>query len=305
MTCREPSYITLFESGDLKKRINMVYDFLKDCTLCPHECHVDRTSGQKGKCRAGSEPEISSCNAHFGEEPVLVGSGGSGTIFLTHCTLRCVFCQNYPISQQGVGKEYSVSGLARLYLSLQKRGCENVNFVTPTHYIPPILAALHEAIPKGFKLPLVYNTSGYDREEIIRLLDGIFDIYLPDIKYSSDEPAKKYSNAEDYVKHNRAALKEMFRQVGVLETDERGVARRGLIIRHLVLPENLAGTADSLRWIAENLSTDVHVALMSQYFPAYRAAGFPEISRRVTKEEYRPLVKLHKELGLDGWIQKL
>lgn len=246
---------------------------------------------------------VSSYNAHFGEEPPLVGRGGSGAIFFTNCTMRCVFCQNYPISQQGVGQEYTIDQLANMYLLLQKRGCENINFVTPTHLLPQILMALEIAVPRGFKLPLVYNTSGYECVEIVQLLDGIFDIYLPDIKYADDEMALKYSGVNDYVENNRASLKEMYRQVGELECDERGAARRGLIVRHLVLPEGISGSEESLRWMAEHLSPNIHVALMSQYFPAYEAPEIPEIARRVKGSEYRPLASLHEELGFDGWIQ--
>jgi len=298
-----PSYMTLHESGELKRRAEAAFAILEHCELCPHACGVNRIKEERGRCRSGVLPQVSSYNSHFGEEPPLVGEGGSGTIFFTNCTLHCLYCQNYPISQQGVGNEYTISQLAEMYCLLQRRGCENINFVTPTHFVPQILQALLEAIPNGFRLPLVYNTSGYERVEILKLLDGIIDIYLPDIKYADDSMAVKYSGAENYVQHNRMALKEMFRQVGVLQCDERGAAQRGLIVRHLVLPGGLAGSDESLRWMAENLSHDIHLALMSQYFPAYHAPEMPEIVRRVSPAEYRPLARLHKELGFDGWIQ--
>ncbi len=298
-----PAYMSLYRSGELHRRVVAAASILGHCELCPHRCRVNRIAGEKGRCRSGANPIVSSHNAHFGEEPPLVGEGGSGTIFFTNCTLRCVFCQNYPISQLGVGNEYSVSQLTDMFIYLQRRGCENINFVTPTHFVPQILQALEFAVSRGFSLPLVYNTSGYERVEILRLLDGIFDIYLPDIKYSDDDMALKYSGAENYVKHSRAALKEMFRQVGVLRCDERGVAQRGLIVRHLVLPGGIAGTQESLHWLAKEVSPKIHLALMSQYFPAYRAPEMPEISRRVKADEYRPLARLHEELGFAGWIQ--
>lgn len=301
----EPSYMALYESGELARRTSNAWNLLESCTLCPHKCGVNRLSGERGKCRSGGQPAVSSCNAHFGEEPPLVGHGGSGTIFFTNCTLKCVFCQNYPISQKGVGNSCTVEELAGMFLTLQGRGCENVNFVTPTHFVPQILRALTLAIPEGFRLPLVYNTSGYERVETLEILDGVFDIYLPDIKYSDNEMALEYSGAADYVEHNRAALLEMFRQVGVLECDERGVARRGLIVRHLVLPGEKAGTRDSLLWMSREVSPRIHVALMSQYFPAYKATGMKEINRRIKPIEYLPLAELHESLGFDGWIQPI
>ncbi len=300
-----PGYFALYESGRLEEKCREAWELLSSCSLCPHLCGVNRLEGQTGRCRSGILPGVSSFNAHFGEEPPLVGHGGSGTIFLTGCTLRCAFCQNFPISQQGVGREYTIEQLAGMFLNLQKRGCENINFVTPTHFMPQILKALLLAIPAGFRLPLVYNTSGYERVEIIRMLEGVIDIYLPDIKYSDDAMAEKYSCAPRYTENNRAAILEMFRQVGNLECDSRGVGRRGLIVRHLVLPDGLAGTEESLRWLAKHISTDLHVALMSQYFPAHTALEIPELSRRVTREEYAPLARLHEELGLDGWIQPI
>ncbi len=248
---------------------------------------------------------ISSYNLHFGEEPVLSGTKGSGTIFLTNCTLRCVFCQNYPISQLGAGKEYTVEEMADMMLELQEAGAHNINFVTPSHFIPQILKAILIAAEKGLSIPIVYNTSGYDAVDALRLLDGVVDIYLPDIKYSDNEVAKKLSRAKSYVEINRAALKEMHRQVGDLVVDENGIAVRGLIVRHLVLPNELAGTKEAMEFLAREISPNTVVSLMSQYFPAHKAYDFPEIARTITAEEYLKAIKYMEEAGLKrGWIQE-
>lgn len=301
----EPSYLRLYRSGELAERVAQAKAILKKCELCPKCCRVDRTRGEKGFCRSGVEPMVSSFNPHFGEEPVLVGSGGSGTIFFTNCTLGCIYCQNYPISQLGNGNVYTTRELARMYLRLQRMGCHNINFVTPTHFVPQILEALELAIPEGFNLPLVYNTSGYERVETLRLLEGIIDIYMPDIKYASNEMAKKYSGVSDYVEYNRAALKEMFRQVGILQCDERGIAQRGLLVRHLVLPEDISGSEDCIRFLAEELSPHLHLALMSQYFPAYKAPETPPLNRRIDRKHFLELARLVKQIGFQGWIQPI
>lgn len=302
----EPSYLKLYRSGKLKERVKLAQEILKKCELCPHRCGVDRTKGEKGMCRSGAEPMVSSFNPHFGEEPVLVGRGGSGTIFWTNCTMRCVYCQNYPISQLGHGKVYTIQELSCIYLRLQSLGCENVNFVTPTHFIPQFIAALELAIPDGFHLPLVYNTSGYERPEILQLLlEDIIDIYLPDIKYDDNQMAKRYSGADDYVEHNRASLKEMFRQVGFLQCDENGIAQRGLIVRHLVLPDDIFGSVACLQFLATELSPQIHLALMSQYFPAYKAHEIPPLNRRCDREHYLKLAQMVEEIGFRGWIQPI
>jgi len=300
----KPSYLRLGEK-EVKERADKAYERLRSCNLCPWNCSVDRIEGKKkGVCRSFSKPIVSSYNLHFGEEPVISGKRGSGTIFFTNCTLHCVFCQNYPISQLGAGKEYSDEELAEMMLYLQKRGAHNINFVTPTHFVANILNALHIAMRKGFEIPLVYNTSGYESVETLKLLDGIVDIYLPDIKYSDNRMAKKYSRALNYVENNRAALKEMFRQVGLLVVDENGVAVKGLIIRHLILPENIAGTRDSMEFIAKEISPLVTISLMSQYFPAYKAHEYRELSRRITVSEYLQAIKDMEAAGLkNGWIQ--
>jgi putative pyruvate formate lyase activating enzyme len=297
------AYLKLARNGSLRERAAQAVELLHSCTLCPNECRVNRTIHERGRCRSEAIPLISSYNVHFGEEPPLVGKRGSGTIFFTNCTMRCVYCQNYPISQLGHGKQYPVAKLARMFLKLQKYGCHNVNFVTPTHFVPQILQALEIAVNEGFHLPLVYNTSGYELLATLKLLDGIIDIYLPDIRYSDNAHARTYSKAENYVEHNRAALKEMYRQVGLLECDETGVARRGMIVRHLVLPENIAGSEEALQFLANELSPQLHVALMSQYFPAYNAPDYPPLDRKITTEEYEHLVHLYKRLGFNGWIQ--
>ena len=300
-----PSYFRLAESGELEARIQTTRQILSQCTLCPHQCKVNRFEKEKGFCRSGYLPEVSSYNAHFGEEPVLVGSGGSGTIFFTNCTLHCVFCQNYPISQLGNGSVCNIEELAGMYLALQKRGCHNINFVTPTHFIVPILEALSIAIERGFNLPLVYNTSGYEQVETIRLVENVFDIYMPDIKYASNEMAKKYSGVSDYVGNNRASLKEMYRQVGILTCDKRGVAQRGMLVRHLVLPNNSAGSEDCLQFLEKELSPRIHLALMSQYFPAYKAPETPPLDRRVDRESYLKLTALVDKIGFQGWVQPI
>lgn len=255
----------------------------------------------------GAEAMVSAWNSHHGEEPPLSGTRGSGTIFFTGCTARCLFCQNYPISQLHRGDQVTVQRLAGMMLTLQQRGVHNINFVTPTHFVPHILAALLQAIPRGFSLPLVYNTSGYETVETLRLLDGIIDIYLPDAKYADDAIAWRLSSFKDYVSHNRAALSEMYRQVGPqLILSEDGIAQRGLMVRHLVLPGNLAGTRDTLTWLASTLSPRVYVSLMAQYFPAYKAVGDPVMGRRLTSEEYADAFAALEQLGFeDGWAQEL
>ena len=301
-----PTYLELHRSGELKRRIERAYAMLSQCRLCPRECGVDRLRGERGFCRAGAEPIVASWNVHPWEEPPISGTRGSGTIFFSGCTGRCLFCQNYPISQLGVGNTVSVQQLAEMMLELQDRGCHNINLVTPTHFVPQILAALELAIEGGLRLPLVYNTSGYERVETLQLLDGVVDIYLPDAKYADDETARRLSGFVRYVEANRAALREMFRQVGdELVLDGEGIARRGLIVRHLVLPEGLAGTPEVLRWIAENLSPRVHVSLMDQYFPAHKAVGHPVLGRKITAEEYAEALRAFEEAGLtNGWMQE-
>jgi putative pyruvate formate lyase activating enzyme len=272
---------------------------LEECRLCGRECRVDRLEGTKGAvCRTGEKAVVSSFNAHFGEEDPLVGQHGSGTIFFTNCNLKCQFCQNYEISQLGEGREVSAEEIAGMMLHLQGRGCHNVNFVSPTHVIPQIMAALLIAAEKGLRVPLVHNTGGYDSLETLSLLDGIVDIYMPDMKYADEKVGRKYSKVKEYPQVNQAAVREMHRQVGDLLTDEQGIAQRGLLVRHLVLPNGLAGTSEIVRFLAEEISPETYVNVMSQYRPTYKAHEYPDIDRRPTMEELEEAVSLAQEAGL-------
>jgi putative pyruvate formate lyase activating enzyme len=292
-----PTYLKLYESGELDRRIEILNKKLESCTICPRRCRVNRLEDNIGFCRSGKNPIVSSYNAHFGEEPPISGIYGSGTIFFTNCTLRCIYCQNYPISQLSNGKEYSVEELASMMLSLQRRKCHNINFVTPTHFVPQIVSALKIAIKNGFNIPLVYNTSGYESIETLKLLEGIIDIYLPDMKYSDNEMSLKYSGVSDYWEINKLAIKEMFRQVGDLKMDRDGIAYRGLIIRHLVLPYNIAGSKKILEFLKNEVSTTVTIGIMSQYFPAYKAVNDEKLKFKITKEEYDEVVNYAINLG--------
>ncbi|OQA21502.1 MAG: Radical SAM superfamily protein [Actinobacteria bacterium ADurb.Bin346] len=277
---------------------------LHECTLCPHECRVNRHTSSKGFCKAGYEAEISSAMAHHGEEPPISGSFGSGTIFFTHCNMKCVYCQNYQISQEGHGRFLSVLELSKKMLSLQQTGCHNINLVSPTIWIPQIIKAVADAAAKGLYIPLVYNTGGYDKSEIIKMLDGIVDIYMPDIRYSSNEMAFKYSGVKNYVENSRAAIKEMHRQVGGLVLDRNGIALKGLLIRLLVLPDNIDGIKDTLDFIKNELSEDIGLSIMAQYHPEYKAYRYPELSRNVTAGEYREVTSYAEKLGFEnGWVQ--
>ena len=297
------SYLELYNSGELLERVRRGYARLKRCDLCPHLCGVNRLARETGVCRAGARPRIASANVHWGEEPPISGTKGSGTIFLSGCSLHCRFCQNFPISQLRNGNDLTTGELAAKYMKLQSLGVHNINFVTPTHYLPQILASLYLAIGKGLRLPIVWNSSGYERVDALHLLEGIVDIYLPDMKYAGDEEAVRFSSAPGYRDINRAAVLEMLRQVGHLQTDEGGVAKQGLIIRHLVLPCGGAGSVDTMAWIGENLGRETHVSLMKQFFPAHEAASVPGINRRLTESEYEAAVAALNEAGLEnGWV---
>lgn len=299
----DPSYLALQASGLLRERIEAARALLVGCRLCPRHCGVDRAREEKGFCRSGSQPIVSSHGAHFGEERPLVGRGGSGTIFLTHCNLGCIFCQNAEISHQGEGEAISTSQLARRMVQLQRQGCHNLNFVTPTHIVPQILEALPEAITQGLSLPLVYNGGGYESVETLRLLEGIFDLYLPDFKFVDPQAARAYCAAPDYPEVARAALKEMHRQVGDLEIDERGIARRGLLVRHLVLPHGLAGTREVMTFLATEISRHTYVNVMDQYRPCHQAHREPLLNRRISQTEYQEAIQLALQAGiyrLDG-----
>ena len=300
-----PSYIKLYETGELQKRIDALNMILEDCHLCPRNCRVNRFKGEKGVCRVGSLPMVSSFHAHFGEEKPLVGRYGSGTIFLTYCNLKCLFCQNYDISHLGEGREVSLKELGDMMISLMRQGCHNINFVTPTHQTAQIVSALPYAIERGLGIPLVYNCGGYEFLETIKLLDGIFDIYMPDFKYGSNESAKKLSAAPDYVEITKVAIKEMHKQVGDLKMDKRGIAERGLLIRHLVLPEGLAGTWEVMKFIVNEISKNTYVNIMDQYRPCYKAFEHPPMDRRITGEEFEEAVRIAREEGLgrlDGFL---
>ncbi len=297
---------------------------LTACRLCPRRCGVDRTAGELGYCQAAGtaavagtavadagtaarEPltaTIYSHTAHPGEEPPLSGTRGSGTIFFSHCTMSCVYCQNHRFSQEGAGTDTTAQGLAGMMISLAGSGCHNINLVSPTHYTAVILEALEIAAGEGVGIPLVWNTSSYESIEVLKLLDGIVDIYLADIRYSDPEAAAEYSDAPDYVEVCRAALKEMHRQVGVLELDSMGIAERGLIVRHLVMPNDISGTREALQFVAAELSTDTYLSLMAQYYPAYRAGACAPLARRITSSEWARALESHDESGLtNGWIQ--
>jgi putative pyruvate formate lyase activating enzyme len=266
--------------------------------MCPRQCKVDRLSEEKGVCRTGSKAVVSSYSPHFGEESPLVGSGGSGTIFITNCNLLCIFCQNFDISHLGQGIETSDGQLAAMMVSLQRQGCHNINFVTPSHVVAQILAALPKAIDKGLAVPLVYNSSGYDSVETLKLLDGVFDIYMPDFKFWHEESAKRYTKAPDYPERAKAAVKEMHCQVGDLELDEGGVAVKGLLVRHLVMPAGIKETREILRFLANEISKDTYVNVMDQYRPCGRATKFPPIDRRLTHEEFQKAMDAAREVGL-------
>lgn len=317
-----PGYRELLARGELGERVGAARKLLESCTLCPRRCKVNRREGKLGKCRTGAEAVVSSYGPHFGEERPLVGRGGSGTIFLTNCNLECIFCQNYDISQagrmgtlrlrsgqavpelrdsppvmQGQGEQVSVSALAGMMLSLQQRGCHNINWVTPTHQMPQLLAALEVAAEQGLARPVVYNCGGYESLEALRLLAGVVDIYMPDAKYGSNESGERLSGVPDYWDRCQEALAEMHRQVGDLVIDEGGLARRGLLVRHLVLPEELAATRTVMRFLA-GLSRDTYVNVMAQYRPAHRAGEAAELARPLRRPEYQQALAWAEEAGL-------
>lgn len=281
----EPRYLELARSGELAARAQTLRARLAACDLCPRRCGVARTRGELGTCGIGAQAVVASASPHFGEERPLVGRGGSGTVFFSGCNLRCVFCQNDDISFTGRGHAVDAAALARIALQLQGAGCHNLNVVTPTHVVPMILDALQVASEEGLAIPLVYNTGGYDDLDVLRTLDGVVDIYMPDAKFADADPAARFCDAPDYPEVNRAALAEMVRQVGDLELDDEGIATRGLLVRHLVMPGDLAGTDRTMEFIAQELSTETYVNLMDQYRPCAGAGRFPELCRRVTGDE--------------------
>ena len=304
----EPGYISLYHSGELERRARVLEERLEACDICPRECGVNRREGKVGKCNSGFLPIVASFCAHRGEEPVLSGSRGSGTIFFGNCNMRCVYCQNFQISQSPEiqkNNEVSTQVLAERMLYLQDElHCHNINLVTPSHFVPQIVRAVLEAVPGGLRLPLVYNTSSYDSVKTLKEIDGIISIYLADIRYASNELAGKYSRARNYVDNARAAISEMQRQVGDLVVDKDGIALKGLIIRHLILPDGVAGSEDSLRWLVEEVSPHVAVSVMSQYYPTHHAYKFKELNRKILPQEYQEVVDLVEKLGIEnGWLQ--
>jgi putative pyruvate formate lyase activating enzyme len=294
-----PAYARLLESGELARRVEPAYRHLEDCDLCARYCHVNRRVTTEGAvCRTGERAVVASYGAHHGEEDCLRGSRGSGTIFFSWCNLRCVFCQNWDISQKGIGRAAEPAEIADMMLDLQRQGCHNINLVTPSHVVAQIIAAVHDAAQRGLRVPLVYNTGGYDSPEALALLDGIVDIYMPDMKYGDSALARKYSKVRNYVEANQAAVREMHRQVGDLVLDENGIALRGLLVRHLVLPGGIAGTDKVLAFLAGEISRATYLNLMDQYRPCYRADEYPEIDRPITSEEFREALATAARVGL-------
>ena len=292
------AYLELYRSGKLRERIDAAVSLLESCSVCPRSCGVNRLAADVGKCRTPREAMVSSYGPHFGEEAPLVGRHGSGTIFFTNCNLRCLFCQNYSISQLGEGQKVSKEELAYIMLSLQAKGCHNINLVSPTHVVPQVLESLELAVESGLHLPLVYNSGGYDSVETLRILDGIVDIYMPDMKYDDDETARELSGIENYPEINKAAIKEMHRQTGDLEINEEGVAQRGLLVRHLILPHGLAGTKGIVNFLSEEISRNTYVNIMAQYRPCYNAFQIPSLGRRISSTEFREALSLAQEAGL-------
>jgi putative pyruvate formate lyase activating enzyme len=290
---------------NVRERVEEARALLEECAVCPRRCGVNRLKGEVGFCGVAGNPKVASYSVHPGEEPPISGCRGSGTIFFSGCNLRCKYCQNFPISQMRYGREMTTPQLAEVMLHLQSQGCHNVNLVTPSHFVPQILEALSLAWDRGFDLPLVYNSSGYDSIDSLRLLEGAIDIYLPDMRYSDSAAAQELSSAENYVNVNRKAIKEMYRQVGDLTVDQQGIAKRGLIIRHLVLPGNLAGSDETFRFIKEEISRETCVSLMGQYFPSFRAGECVSIDRKITLKEYETAMESFFYSGLSrGWMQE-
>jgi putative pyruvate formate lyase activating enzyme len=299
MAALKTAYLGLLETGELQRRVTLAREHLLACDMCGWHCGKNRLAGGLGVCRTGAQARISSYGPHHGEEDPLRGWRGSGTIFFTRCNLRCLFCQNHDISQTDIGDLVEPETLALLMLELQERGCHNINLVSPTHVVPQILAAVCIAAQAGLHLPLVYNSGGYDSQEALCLLDGVVDIYMPDMKYANAQVALHYSKIRRYPAVNQAAVREMHRQVGDLQIDERGLAQRGLLVRHLLLPNDLAGTTEILRFLAEEISINTYLNLMDQYSPAFQARFYPRLDRPIKREEYQSALKMARELGLN------
>lgn len=301
----EPLSIKAWASGKLRAKTQTAWGLLSSCGLCPRNCRVNRLKGEKGFCQQGPRAKVARALPHFGEEPPLSGSLGAGTVFFSGCALRCIFCQNYQISQEGMGKELEAEDLARLFLKLQDQGCHNLDLVSPTPHLPFIFSALEIAVAQGFCLPIVYNTHGYLSDAALGLLEGIVDIYLPDMKYGDNENASRYSRVEDYVDYNQAAVKRMFKQVGPLKIDDRGNAFQGLLVRHLVLPENKANSREIIKTLSA-ISPQVPLSLMAQYRPCFKAGRVPEINRPLRSDEYQEISAFAQQLDLEEiFIQEL
>lgn len=300
-----PSYLESYNNGSLNRVIDACFKMLESCSICPRQCKVNRIKNELGFCKTGLKPRVCSFMPHHGEEPPISGSGGSGTIFFSHCNMACVYCQNYEFSQLGQGREVDFQELAGFMIELENLGCHNINLVTPTHVMPQILKALGIAISKGLKIPIIYNTGGYELPQIIKLLNGIVDIYLPDIRYGDSTMAIKYSDAPAYPKYNQEAVKEMHHQVGIAKINNQGIINKGVIIRHLVLPHRISGSDEIMRFIAQGVSKDSYISLMSQYMPYYKAYTFKALSRRLTHQEYEEIKQIMQKYGLyNGWIQE-
>jgi len=291
------SYQLLYDSKKLHETRDKTVKMLENCTICPRECGVNRLKNEKGYCRTGRNARVASRHPHFGEEPPLVGKMGSGTIFFSSCNLKCIFCQNYDISHDNVGIEATSEDLASMMLELQSMGCHNINFVTPTHVVPQILEALTEAVPAGLNLPLVYNCGGYEKADFLEILEGVFDIYMPDFKFWEENYAKKYCDAEDYPDKARKAIKEMYRQTGDLVL-EKGIAKKGILLRHLIMPKNVSGTKRILNFIAEDISGNTYLNLMNQYRPCYKVNDDELINRKITRQEFKEAYEQAKSIGL-------
>ncbi|HEY51399.1 MAG TPA: radical SAM protein [Dehalococcoidia bacterium] len=306
----EPEYIALYKSGELERRARALEARLRSCDICPRECGVNRLKNEKGFCHSGSLPTVAAVCAHHGEEPAISGDRGSGTIFFGNCNLRCAYCQNHQISQNHRAQsknQIDHQALASHMLYLQDElGCHNINFVSPSHFVPQLVKAVLAAVPMGLHIPLVYNTSSYDSIETLKALDGVVGVYLADLRYASNRWGRRFSRVPEYVARARDAIKEMYRQVGNLVVDENGIARRGLIVRHLILPNGLAGSRESLAWLAAQVSPAVTVSIMAQYYPAHRAPQIPLLARKITSPEYEEVLDILDELGMEnGWVQEM
>lgn len=279
---------------------------LNKCNICPHNCNINRNDGIVGRCRATDKIKIALYSTHDFEEPCISGEKGSGTVFFSNCNLNCVFCQNYEISQLGKGKEITIEELANIFLKQQEKEVENINLVTPTSYVPQIIEALKIAKKEGLKLPIVYNTNGYENIETIKMLEGYVDVYLPDLKYAENELAKKYSKVNNYFEIATEAINEMVKQVGIPKLDERGIMKKGVMVRHLVLPNNIENSKKVLKWTVENLPKEIYISIMAQYFPTYKAKEIKEINRKLTIEEWKEIEDYIEELGIEnGYVQEL